>query len=99
VNLVTNLGFDEHAAHTTGNSYPLSHPTSPLPVDWAFSSSPDHLNARAYDEFLDRELYKMHWFHKFLRIYAPFFTTFRMAKLNTRASLPMRLAKVKIPKL
>jgi hypothetical protein len=99
VNLVTNLGFDEHAAHTTGNSYPLNHPTSPLPVDWALSSSPDHLNARAYDEFLDRELYKMRWFHKFLRIYAPFFTAFRMAKLNTRASLPMRLSKVKIPKL
>ena len=99
VNLVTNLGFDEHAAHTTGKSYPLNHPTAPLPVNWAFSSYPDSLNADVYDEFLDEELYKMHWFHRFLRIYGPFFTTFRMKKRNTKGSLPMRLAKVKIPNL
>ena len=98
VNLVSNLGFDEYAAHTSGNFYPLNHPALPLPPNWALSSAADQLNANEYDESSDRNLYRMHWRHMFLRIYAPFIDSIRPIKHKPRSNLIERLAKVQIPK-
>jgi hypothetical protein len=98
VNLVSNLGFDEHAAHTSGNFYPLNHPASSLPSNWSLSATTDQFNANYYDQSIDRNLYRIQWHHKFLRIYAPLMDSIRPVKYQSNSNLIDRLARVQIPR-
>jgi hypothetical protein len=97
VNLVSNLGFDEHAAHTSGQAFPLSHPIISLNDIWSFSKKPDSEVAKKYDYLLDRNLYKISFRHKFLRIYAPILDFYHSKSHASKGDLAFRLSKVSLP--
>ncbi len=69
VNLVTNVGFDSAATHTSGEHFPLNHPIKELPISFQFQELPDEPNARKYDRELERNLFGIKWHHSLLNIY------------------------------
>jgi hypothetical protein len=96
VNLVTNVGFDLNATHTTGAVFPLNHPVGNLKSDLRFSSSGTHQEANAYDRVLEKNLFKIRFRHSFLRLYGPLIDYFKLRKVS-RGYLKVRLDRVKLP--
>lgn len=97
VNLVSNIGFDEHAAHTSGEAFPLNHPIISLSDNWSFSNEPDIEIADKYDDLLDENLYKITFRHKFLRIYGPILDFHHSRNYPGKGDLAFRLSKVSLP--
>lgn len=96
VNLVTNVGFDSAATHTSGEFFPLNHPTMDLPESFEFQEAPDALSARMYDSELERELFGIKWRHAFLNIYRKLIDRIRNQDKRL-GSLESRLNDVHIP--
>lgn len=96
VNLVTNVGFDSVAAHTSGEHFPLNHPIKELPITFQFQELPDDLNARKYDRQLERILFGIKWHHSFLNIYRRLIEIIRNQDKKL-GSLEIRLKEVNIP--
>jgi hypothetical protein len=96
VNLVTNIGFDSHATHTSGSNFPLNHPTSKLSPLFAFQHQPEFGSAESYDAILERSLFKIRRHHILLRFYGPVLNKIRKGNKNL-GDLKSRLAKVSIP--
>ena len=96
VNLVTNIGFDSEATHTSGEVYPLNHPTGTLKSDVQLSTSYSHRKAQIYDKTLEEVLFKIRFHHSFLRFYGPLFDYFKSRKAS-RGYLRDRLAQVNPP--
>ncbi len=96
VNLVSNIGFDMNATHTSGEVFPLNHPVRKLTTNYQLSNSLDHKLAQDYDRLLERKLFKIKFHHSFLRIYAPILDFFKSRKPN-RGGLKFRLDKVIFP--
>lgn len=98
VNLVTNVGFDSAATHTSGTSFPLNHPVDPLPLGYTFHDVPDSVSAKNYDLILERILFKVKFKHSFLGVYFRFINFLRHPKLRS-TTLAERIAEVKLPTL
>lgn len=96
VNLVTNIGFDSNATHTSGDFYPLNHPHSTLMANMSLSTTFSHTKADAYDKNLDSKLFKIKFWHAFLRLYRPFLDILKSRKMNL-GSLALRVNKVTLP--
>ena len=96
VNLVTNVGFDSAATHTSGEHYPLSHPIMELPQSFQFEKVPDISSAHEYDRDLERELFGIKWHHSFLTMYRSLIDKVRNQNMRL-GSLEERLNKVVIP--
>lgn len=96
VNLVSNIGFDSNATHTSGEVFPLNHPVKKLTTDFQLSSSLDHKLAVDYDRLLERVLFRIKFHHSFLRIYAPILDYLKSRKPN-RGELKFRLDQVRLP--
>ncbi len=96
VNLVTNVGFDTHATHTSGTNFPLNHPTSKLPALFAFEHQPESRSVESYDEILERSLFRIRRHHMLLRFYGPVLNKNRKRNKNL-GNLKSRLSKVSIP--
>jgi hypothetical protein len=96
VNLVTNVGFDSAATHTSGDHFPLNHPIMNLPRSFQFQEKPDALSARKYDRELERELFGIRWRHAFLNIYMKLIDRFRNQDKRL-GPLESRLNNVCIP--
>jgi hypothetical protein len=97
VNLVTNVGFDANATHTSGAVFPLNHPVGALKSDLKFSSSVGHKDAQIYDQVLEKVLFKIRFRHSFLRLYGPLLDFFKSRSV-LRGSLKIRLDQVNLPK-
>jgi len=85
VNLVTNIGFDDHASHTTEKVWPLGLRSGKLPSNLGAPSSGvigDNLN----EEF-ERNIYQISFHHIISWILHPFTDTFRFGK----ATKPLQL--------
>ena len=96
VNLVTNVGFDAAATHTSGEDFPLNHPIMDLPKSFWLQETPDAVNARKYDRELERNLFGIKWNHAFLNIYRR--PIDRVRNQNKRlGSLQLRLNEVNFP--
>ena len=96
VNLVTNVGFDSEATHTSGGNYPLNHPIMELPQSFQFEEFPDISIAHEYDRDLERELFGIKWHHFFLIFYRRFIDQIRTQNKKL-GSLQERLNSVIIP--
>ena len=96
VNLVTNVGFDTHATHTSGTNFPLNHPTSKLSPLFAFEHQPDSRSAESYDAILERSLFRIRRHHMLLRFYGPVLNKIHKRNKNL-GNLNSRLGKVFIP--
>ena len=96
VNLVSNVGFDTHATHTSGTSFPLNHPTSKLSPLFAFEQQPEFGSAESYDAILERSLFRIRRHHILLRFYGPVLNKIGRRNKNL-GRLNSRLAKVLIP--
>jgi hypothetical protein len=96
VNLVTNVGFDTHATHTSGTNFPLNHPTSKLSPLFTFEHQPTSGSVQSYDAILERSLFRIRPHHMLLQFYGPVLN--RIGKRNKNLGpLKSRLAKVSIP--
>lgn len=95
VNLVTNVGFDSNATHTSGEVFPLNHPTGTLKSDLQFSASISHQDAQIYDQTLEDVLFKIRVHHSFLRLYGPILDYLKSRKVS-RGYLQARLDRVKL---
>ena len=95
-NLVTNIGFDENATHTSGTQYPLNHPHQTLPVGYYLEEVVDAKKAKLYDDQLEKSLFKIKFRHKFLRIYSPIIDRYRFRRMPGN-SLSERVLEVNIP--
>jgi hypothetical protein len=96
VNLVTNVGFDQQATHTSGAKFPLNHPTNVLPEDFQLLENVSIGNARIYDEFLEKKLFRIKLHHSFLGIYGPILDFFK-SKRQSRGSLSKRISDISLP--
>jgi hypothetical protein len=96
VNLVTNIGFDVQATHTSGTEFPLNHPTSILPSSFTFADQPDAEKAMSYDAILEQSLFRIRPHHMLLRFYAPILHKIRRRDKRL-GELNSRLGKVLIP--
>lgn len=96
VNLVTNVGFDSAATHTSGEHFPLNHPSKELQGAFQFQDLPDDLNARKYDRELERKLFGIKWHHALLNIYRRPLEMIRNQDKKL-GSLQLRLNEVNIP--
>jgi hypothetical protein len=70
VNLVTNVGFDSDATHTSGDVFPLNHPRQSLPSDYFLSERPNLSSSYRYDILLERSLFQIRFRHRALRFYS-----------------------------
>lgn len=98
VNLVTNVGFDSNATHTTGDVFPLNHPVQPLSANYQFQLRIENQEANHYDSFLEKNLFKIRFHHSFLRIYSPIIDLYKFRK-RKRKPLIERIKIVKQPSL
>lgn len=97
VNLVTNVGFDSAATHTSGDVFPLNHPVGDLPLTFEFQSTPNRASAKNYDQLLERNLFGIRWHHSFLNIYRKPLDKVRNQSKNL-GRLQLRLNAVMIPR-
>lgn len=97
VNLVTNIGFDSAATHTSGTSFPLNHPTADLPKSFHLQDMPDAKEARKYDRLLEKNLFGVKWHHAFLNVYRRPIDKLRKSHRNL-GELQARIKEVDIPK-
>jgi len=58
-NLVSNIGFDEHASHTTSNTFPLNVPTARLTCEKLGFEIPPYLEIRKYDLNLEKYVFRI----------------------------------------
>jgi hypothetical protein len=96
VNLVTNVGYDMEATHTSGAGYPLNHPVKTLPQDFQLLKSVSFENARLYDRVLEDQLFGIKFHHIFLGIYGPFLDLLKSRK-QFRGSLNRRISQITLP--
>jgi hypothetical protein len=96
VNLVTNVGFDQEATHTSGAKFPLDHPTDDLPEDFQLPENVSIENARIYDKYLEKQLFQIKFHHSFLGIYGPILDFFK-PKRQSRGSLSKRISDITSP--
>jgi hypothetical protein len=96
VNLVTNVGFDQEATHTSGANFPLNHPTDDLPDDFQLLDRVCIENARIYDNYLEKRLFRIKSRHSFLGIYGPILDFFK-SKRQSRGSLSRRISEITLP--
>ena len=96
VNLVTNVGFDSEGTHTSGDAYPLSHPTDFLPSAYSFSEQPSFSSSHSYDILLEDKLFGIRPRHRFLRLYSSL-TKVVKNRSNRLGDLSGRLSQVAIP--
>lgn len=97
VNLVTNVGFDSNASHTSGSVFPLNHLAGTLRSDFKLRDSINHEDAKNYDHTLEKNLFRIRFRHSFLRLYGPLLDYFKSKKV-TRGNLKARLDRVIFPK-
>ncbi len=81
VNLVTNIGYDENATHTSGTHFPLNHPYQTLPVEFYLDEAVSAQKAKLYDALLEESLFRIKLRHKFLRIYSPIMDWYRFREM------------------
>jgi hypothetical protein len=95
-NLVTNVGFDSDATHTSGDVFPLNHPCESLPSDYLLSERPNISFSCGYDILLERSLFRIRFRHRALRFYSGL-----MNKISHNSKkmgdLSVRLSKVVFP--
>lgn len=96
VNLVTNIGFDSNATHTSGNTFPLNHPVQSLSPKYQFNLTPENQEAHQYDSVLEKNLFRIKVRHSFLRIYSPLLDSNKSRK-REKNRLIERIAVVKLP--
>ena len=96
VNLVTNVGFDSNATHTSGCVFPLNHPVQPLSPKYQFQLRARNQDASYYDSVLEKNLFKIRFHHSFLRIYSPLIDRYKL-KRSSRKPLIERIKIVKQP--
>ena len=96
VNLVTNIGFDSNATHTSGDTFPLNHPIQSLSPKYQFHLTPENQEAHQYDSVLEKNLFKIRFRHTFLRIYSPILDLYKSRK-RERDRLIERIEVVKQP--
>jgi hypothetical protein len=96
VNLVTNIGFDSQAMHTSGDVFPLNHPAESLPLNYSLSGRPNLISSNRYDKELEEILFRIRPRHRLLRFYSVLINVirFRGKKLG---NLNMRLSQVIFP--
>jgi len=96
-NLVTNIGFDKNATHTTNDSFPLNHPIESLPAGYLLPQKVSKQSAKFYDQQLMKRVYFLRKRHSFLRIWAFLSDSFRYRNQNY-VSLNEKLMKVNVPR-
>lgn len=96
VNLVTNVGCDMEATHTSGAGYPINHPVKTLPEDFQLLGNVSFENAHLYDRVLEDQLFRIKFHHIFLGIYGPFLDLLRSRK-QFRGSLSKRIRQITLP--
>lgn len=96
VNLVTNVGFDAEATHTSGDVFPLNHPSQSLPADYFLTELPSLVSPNSLDSALERTLFRISLRHRALRLYAGLANRVwhRSRKLG---DLDVRLSRVVLP--
>lgn len=96
VNLVTNVGFDSVATHTSGQSFPLNHPIKSMPNDAILEDLPSISSSMIYDSHLDKILFKIKIRHSLLRLY---FKMVNLIRYGPGEKLPLshRIASVDLP--
>jgi hypothetical protein len=98
VNLVTNIGFDSNATHTSGDVFPLNHPVQKLSANYQFRLRNENKDANYYDSLLEKNLFKIRFHHSFLKIYSPILDLYK-SKKRKRKPLIERIKIVKQPSL
>lgn len=96
VNLVTNIGYDMEATHTSGADYPLNHPVEILPDNFRLLQNVSFENAHLYDRVLEDQLFQIKFHHAFLGIYGPFLDLLKSRK-QCRGSLSKRMRQITLP--
>lgn len=95
VNLVSNRGVDEFAAHTTTNHFPLN-----LPIDTlnslVVSDFPNERDVELCNNFLEKSVFKIKTRHRFVYCYFLISNHFRPTR-NCKG-LSQALSRVEIPK-
>jgi hypothetical protein len=97
-NLVSNIGFDKNATHTTANRFPLNHPIESLPSNFLLPDEISPLSAGLFDISLMKEVYFLKKRHVFLRVWA-YITDPLRYRSRTVSSLKEKLTQVNIPNL
>ena len=86
-NLVSNLGFDKHATHTTTKVWPLGSPLekmSGIPEDYT----------EDYDKLMESLIFKIKWYHTFSKLRIKLLSVLNLEKLDTKL---LRQALLEIP--
>ncbi len=91
INLVTNVGADEVAAHTSENLFPLNLPRFEVNVrDFIFPSGIE-LESKEYSKKLERDLFSIRYRHYLSPVISKFFDLWRFKKTKNMQTLKNRL--------
>ena len=94
VNLVSNRGADNFAAHTSSDQFPLNLPTGTLD-SFLVSHLPSENDLVLYNHFLERMVFKIKTRHRFVYFYFLLTKYFRPGKNSD--GLSQALTKIEIP--
>jgi hypothetical protein len=95
VNLVSNRGVDEFAAHTTTSHFPLNLPIGTL-NSFVVSEFPNERNVEFCNNFLEKSVFKIKTRHRF--VYCYFLITKHFRPTRNCKGLSQALSRVEIPK-
>lgn len=95
INLVTNVGADEVASHTSENLFPLNLPRFEASVNDFIFPSGIALESKEYSNKLERELFRIKYRHWFSPILSKLFDYWRFKKSRKMKPLKNRVKELK----
>ena len=90
-NLVTNVGADEAAVHTSEDTFPLNLPRFEIDVNDCVFSISGESELKEYNNKLERELFRIRYRHYFSPVFSLFFDFWRFGNSKTRKPLRDRI--------
>ncbi len=91
VNLVSNTGNDEFAAHTSQSTWPMNIPLGILPENLNYCIDQRLSMASIYNHKLERSIFRVKFRHAFLSLVAPIIDFRKQHRLNAKLNLKDRL--------
>jgi hypothetical protein len=99
VNLVSNIGNDSAASHTSNSEFPMELPVCQIELNLDFGNSNRKAIAKKMDALLESRVFKVKRRHALLPIWSRLTDRKKFEKSPNRAPLSERVAAVVIPKI